>query len=439
MRLSLPTNRLIAAAVIAGGAIGALGSASPVGATVPGTNGVIVSTKCEDGPASCSVQHIWAVDPATGGEHALTSDPAYVEDDPAISPDGSRVAFQRCPLSGTCRIAVVDIAGGSVTNLTSGTYDEDYPTFSPDGSKIVFSRSDPSSHLIVMDANGGNEHVLTSGAAWDSNTAWSPDGSTIAFARWDGTSNRIWSIPASGGSATPLSAGGSDYAPNFSPDGSKIVFQSASSIELMGSNGTGQHPLTSAPAGTHDGSPAFSPDGTQIVFEHSSLNAPRTSPLMLMNADGSNQHLLSGATERWFKSDWQPIPSAAAGGSGSSSPSTPAADTSAPRLTLAAPKKESIRKGHVYLFATSSKAVTGAAKGKVSLSKLAKSYRLRAASKTLSANSRTKITLKVPTKTLRAVRTAFAHDQRAKATVVVRVKDAVGNVTSKRLSIRLAR
>jgi hypothetical protein len=45
--------------------------------------------------------------------------------------------------------------------------------------------------------------------------------------------------------------------------------------------------------------------------------------------------------------------------------------------------------------------------------------------------------LKIPAKTLRAARTAFAHHQHVKATVVVRVKDAAGNVTSKRLSIRL--
>jgi hypothetical protein len=53
------------------------------------------------------------------------------------------------------------------------------------------------------------------------------------------------------------------------------------------------------------------------------------------------------------------------------------------------------------------------------------------------AGSTTHRTLKMPRKTLRAVRSALAHHQRVKASLVVRVKDSAGNLASKQLKVRL--
>jgi Tol biopolymer transport system component len=448
MRLSHLTRRLAAAAVIAGGAVGLLGGPGSAGATVPATNGTIVVSKCEDGPDSCNVIHLWTMDPASGAEHQLTSGASY-DYDPAVSPDGQLVAFERCPTGGLCRIAVVGIAGGAVTNLTPGTSEEDYPAFSPDGSKLVFDRKGPGgSQLIVMNAGGGSEQPLTSGTVSDWEPAWSPDGSTVAFERYDALSGaRIYKVAASGGVPVALSAGPRDYAPSFSPDGSRIAFQGSDTVDIMDDNGADRHPLTAPPTDFHDADPAFSPDGTQIVFEREARHAPVTSPLLVMNADGSNLHTISGSTERLYRAGWQPLHPAADSGStptaGSSADPTPTADTTpqpdttAPGLALAAPRKESVRKGRVYLFATSSEAGTAVASGRISVSKLAKTYRLRPASKTLSANARTKVTLKLSRESLRALRAAFAHRQRVKATLVVRIKNSAGNVTNKQLRMRL--
>jgi WD40-like Beta Propeller Repeat len=448
MRLSHLTRRLAAAAVIAGGAVGLFGGAGSAGATVPATNGPIVMSKCEDGPDSCNIIHIWTIDPTSGAEHQLTSGASNYDYNPAVSPDGQLVAFERCG-GGPCRIAVVGIAGGAVTNLTPGTSNEDYPAFSPDGSKLVFDRNGPGgSQLIVMNAGGGNEQPLTSGTVTDLEPAWSPDGSTVAFERYHALSGaRIYTVAASGGVPVALSAGPHDYAPSFSPDGSRIAFQGAETVDIMDDNGANRHPLTAPPADFRDSEPAFSPDGTQIVFEREAHYTPRTSPLLVMNADGSNPHTISGATERLFRAGWQPLHPPAGSGStptaGSSADptptadTTPAPDTTAPGLAVAAPRKESVRKGRVYLFATSSEAGTAVASGRISVSKLAKTYRLRSASKTLSASARTKITLKLSRESLRAVRAAFAHRQRVKATLAVRIKDSAGNVTNKQLRIRL--
>jgi Tol biopolymer transport system component len=313
IRPNFDTNRLAVATVIAAaGTVALLTGPGSAAAVVPGPNGTIVMSKCEDG-SDCRVAHIWTIDPASGAERQVTTDAASWDDDPAVSSDGTRVAFQRCPTAGTCRIAAVDIGGGSVAHLTPGTRYEDYPAFSPDGSKLVFSRRDATGalHLVVMNAAGGREHRLTTGTASDSQAAWSPDGSTIAFQRSKAGVSHIHKVSASGGPAVPLTAGPNDYYPSFSPDGSRIVFTANDVVEIMRSSGANQHALTAPGADLHDTEPAFAPNGAQIVFERYT-GATHASPLVVMNADGSSQHLISGTAEFLFGADWAPTRPAAA-------------------------------------------------------------------------------------------------------------------------------
>lgn len=435
MRLSFPTHRLAATAAIAGGAIGLLAAPGSAGATVPGTDGTIVTAKCEEA-VNCTVGHLWTVDPVTGSERALTNDPANFDDDPSVSPDGTRVAYRRCNDSnGTaCTIAVIGINGGTSTDLSAGTHD-DYPAFSPDGTKIAFMRDDGAgnSHLVLMDANGTNQQPLTSGNVLDEAPAWSPDGSSIAFDRWvSGPGTRIYKVVLGGGSPAPLTSGPGDYGPTFSPDGSHIAFQNSSKIQLMDSTGANQHTLTDVGPSYLAILPVFSPDGTQIAFARYSTLAPNPTPLMVMNADGSSPHPISSTSEVFYRPDWQsthPAPAAA----------PPAAQVAAPTLTLGAPKKESVHRGRVYVFATSNRAVAGAAGGRVSAPQLAKSYRLGRSSKALAANTRTKVVLRIPNKALRATRAALARHEKVNATLVVQVKDKSGNTTTKRVKLRLTK
>jgi TolB protein len=100
----------------------------------------------------------------------------------------------------------------------------------------------------------------------------------IAFAsdRYGNTIN-IFTMPSTGGAVTQLTDltadQGAAITPAWSPDGKQIVFSERDAnntfhdLYLMNANGSNQHLLRSEPAGFHDEEPSFSPDGKQVVFE----------------------------------------------------------------------------------------------------------------------------------------------------------------------------
>src|SRR5262245_3559661 len=96
---------------------------------------------------------------------------------PTWSSDGARIAFER-----EGEILVIDVAGGSPTNLTNHPASDRSPTWSPDGSKIAFA-SDRSgqAELYLMNPDGTGGVQLTDSVGFVGEPAWSPDGAKIAF------------------------------------------------------------------------------------------------------------------------------------------------------------------------------------------------------------------------------------------------------------------
>jgi hypothetical protein len=136
--------------------------------------------------------------------------------------------------------------------------------------------------------------------------------------------------------------------------------------------------------------------------------------------------------------------SGSSGGSGgsvvpSSSLAVPARDSSPPRVTLAAPRRESVQRGTLHVFATSNEAATAAATGKVTLGRAAKAYRLRQITTSLPSGVRRKIVLRIPKRALLAIRAAVADGQSPKARLTLLVRDATGNATKALRTISLAR
>jgi CSLREA domain-containing protein len=116
----------------------------------------------------------------------------------------------------------------------------------------------------------------------------------------------------------------------------------------------------------------------------------------------------------------------------------PTPDTRKPKVKLAKLKAESIAKA-LFIYVTPDETSTVSVAGSVSVPKLAKVYKLRGSKKVVAAGKRGKLTLKLPGRAKAAIKRALARHKKLKAKVTVTAKDAAGNRTVTRRTIRLKR
>jgi len=96
--------------------------------------------------------------------------------------DALLTAFDKSGEGGQTDIYRLRIADGRVTALTTTSGDDGTPALSPDGSTIAFESDRDGGCLFVMDADGSNVRRLTSGCSKGFPKTWAPDGSRIAWA-----------------------------------------------------------------------------------------------------------------------------------------------------------------------------------------------------------------------------------------------------------------
>lgn len=114
------------------------------------------------GPTS-NTQDIYTINPDGTNETRLTTAEG-VDNQPAFSPDGSKIAFVSYRGGNTDgEIYVMNSDGTNQTRLTNDTREDRYPTFTPDGTRITFgNRAD--GHLSTINVDGTGLVRLTNGA-----------------------------------------------------------------------------------------------------------------------------------------------------------------------------------------------------------------------------------------------------------------------------------
>jgi class 3 adenylate cyclase len=128
-----------------------------------------------------------------------------------VSPDGQSVAYRAGQSLWVSSI-------GGCGNVLVESADASQPAWSPDGDRLVFQRSSAgSSGIWVVNATGSGLRQLTSSTEADGSATWSPDGAWIVWKRGTGTTARLWVMRAdgSGQQALPIGAAGEELASPF--------------------------------------------------------------------------------------------------------------------------------------------------------------------------------------------------------------------------------
>jgi TolB protein len=269
--------------------------------------------------------------------------PALIAGYPAVSPNGSEVAFESGS-SGNVQLYSVASIGGRARQLTSSAGDKGPPQWSRDGKFIYFSLigdvetqlkrvardgqnvdsvatvagreawispnatsvaffvgSYLTSSLRTASLGGSNARTLTSAElqpVWSSR--WSPDGLRIAFAAKSGAGRNIWVVDADGGHLTQVThftpEQGSPEWPAWSPDGHRLVVMVGklaggkrfiSSLWRIDLDGGAALEITPHSQAYADETPAWFPDGRRVIFQSDRTGAYA---LRVVNADGSDEH-----------------------------------------------------------------------------------------------------------------------------------------------------
>ena len=159
-------------------------------------------------------------------ERALGDPGEYAN--PALSPDGSRIAVAQGK-AGARDIWIVDAARNTTQRFTFDPANDDNPVWSPDGTTIAFaSNRRGQAQLYLKSADGlGEERLMTDQPGVP--TSWSKDGRYLLFTVTSAkTLNDIWVLPEPRrADAKPfelIATESNDEGGQFSPDGRWIAY-----------------------------------------------------------------------------------------------------------------------------------------------------------------------------------------------------------------------
>jgi Tol biopolymer transport system component len=154
----------------------------------------------------------------------LTQTSAINEVNPALSPDGTRLAYAANE-GGNWDIWVLQIATGQKINLTKDYEGDDLsPAWSPAGDWIAFFSQRNDGGIFIMSALGGPTRQVTVHGGRDSPNSWSPDGTKLVYS----TQAELFIVPTRGGTPKHIPSPHAAWRSSWSPDGNRIAYQSYS-------------------------------------------------------------------------------------------------------------------------------------------------------------------------------------------------------------------
>jgi Tol biopolymer transport system component len=466
--------------IVAGAGLIAAGLAHPAGAASPPEHSATAETQnivfvthastvpCDD-PSNTVPCHI-AVMNLEGVGRVITTGTAS-DVDPSWSPDGTKIAFARKPPGGVYSIWVMKADGSDQQQLTFASRNQRYPSWSPDGTEIAYrdyAASTGGSQIFVMSASGAGQRAIPETGGGDQ-PVWSPDGQRIAYtdtgSSGDPGDTDIYAIDVNTADAepqdlTPNSPTTSDRYPSWAPSGDSIAFRRLDSAvpgrELWRLDCAAPD-CASASASATDLTPVlgagragtWSPDGsalTFVSFRQTAQNPDRDAEIFIGSASGAfptvqlTQNDLLDDEPHWaaVPSVSSPVPpstgrprTSLGGTSGSTPTGTLPGGAKALSLRWHVPR-QSLKRHRAFVVMVKcdlSCRVSANATALVRPGKRAHRMPPSEARRALRANVRSRLAIRIPSKTLHAIRTTLHHHRRVRVVFVLSARTSSGQFT----------
>ena len=252
--------------------------------------------------------HLWLADTESGAFEALTAS-STSEYEPAVSPDGHKVAF----VADASHYDVVEVPvdGGPVVDRRANASDDSDPVWSPTGRQYAYVTNRAGDRGIwLSDTDGAVDVPLVVARAFRTETsllsrpAFSPDGQRLVYQRRDPAGYALWVTPAAGGSPVqvmPRTVASYQDAPAWSPSGDWLAF-----TYILNAEARTWRLGKTRPGANGDiielrkdinflSSPQWSPDGLWITVE-------LQDGLYAVSPEGPEQRLIS--RDPWIVHTW---------------------------------------------------------------------------------------------------------------------------------------
>lgn len=244
--------------------------------------------------------------------------------DPAIDRSGTKIVFASTMHRPTADLYMKSVDGKTITQLTADPADDVMPAITPDGTRIAFTSNRAGNwDIYTMSIGGGQVTQVTSDSDAELHPSWSPDGRYIAYCKLGSQSQRweIWIVDINNLSAPRFLEYG--LFPKWSPDParSKLLFQrprqrgsryhSIWTVDIVGNEAMHPTEIVSA-ANAAAINPTWSPDGSRIAFvtivspEDNVEDQIQQSDIWVVNLDGTERTNLTNGQFANFQPTWAP-------------------------------------------------------------------------------------------------------------------------------------
>lgn len=217
------------------------------------------------------VEGLWTV-PLFGGEPTPLLAPGT---DPAVSPDGTRVAFSAPDSLGNLRIRVAPLADPAaarqLTHNDDGLWWHRQPAWSPDGRWICYTGHQD---LWLVPAAGGPAHALTTRGFVDMRPTWAPAREHIYFSSYWRGAQGLWRARVQGGAVERLTSGnGTEDHPTLSGDRRQLAYSTFAENPDVVLRDRASGAEWRLPGLREELTPTLRPDGGAVVFASDRLGA----------------------------------------------------------------------------------------------------------------------------------------------------------------------